>query len=212
MQGQQDSYTGICRYDIQRNLIYKDMKVENNKVVALSYELHVEGNLADQAGEDKPLEYIHGTGMLLPRFEEEVNGKEVGESFEFVLTPEEGYGVHNADYMIELPMESFAIDGQVRTDLLQEGRIIPMLNQNGEVIQGKVAQIKENSVLMDFNHPMAGKTLHFTGKVVSVREATEDELQNGLQHKCHCGKKDGEECGCKDGECGDKGCCGGGCN
>ena len=59
MQGQQDSYTGICRYDIQRNLIYKDMKVENNKVVALSYELHVEGNLADQAGEDKPLEYIH---------------------------------------------------------------------------------------------------------------------------------------------------------
>ena len=76
------------------------MKVDQKKVVALSYELTVEGALADKATAEKPLEYIHGTGMLLPRFEEEVAGKEVGESFEFTLSPEEGYGVYSSDYIL----------------------------------------------------------------------------------------------------------------
>lgn len=173
------------------------MKVEQKKVVALSYELTVEGALADKATAEKPLEYIHGTGMLLPRFEEEVAGKEVGESFEFTLSPEEGYGVYSSDYIFELPKSAFEMDGQVREDLLVVGRIIPMLSDDGSVVQGTVKEVKPDSVLMDFNHPMAGKTLHFTGSVVSVRDASEEELQHGLAHKCHCHKGEGE------GHCGD---------
>lgn len=72
------------------------MKVEQNKVVALSYTLIVDGAVADKASAEKPLEYIHGKGMLLPKFEQEVAGKEVGESFEFTLTPEEGYGLYSS--------------------------------------------------------------------------------------------------------------------
>lgn len=67
------------------------MKVAKDKVVAVSYELNVEGKIADKAGSEKPLEYIHGNGMLLPKFESELEGKEPGDSFAFTLTPEEGY-------------------------------------------------------------------------------------------------------------------------
>lgn len=186
------------------------MKVEQKKVVALSYELTVEGALADKATAEKPLEYIHGTGMLLPRFEEEVAGKEVGESFEFTLSPEEGYGVYSSDYIFELPKSAFEMDGQVREDLLVVGRIIPMLSDDGSVVQGTVKEVKPDSVLMDFNHPMAGKTLHFTGSVVSVRDASEEELQHGLAHKCHCHNGEGEgDCHCGDDcNCGDDCKCG----
>ena len=195
------------------------MKISKNSVVAISYELIVDGSLADKAVAEKPLEYIHGTGMLLPRFEEELEGKQEGDDFAFVLSPEEGYGVHNPEYVFDLPIEAFAIDGEVRRDLLQLGRTIPMLNSAGQVVQGTVAEITPDSVVMDFNHPMAGKTLHFTGRVEKVREAAEKELLEGLhgeylpQGGCHCGEGgchcgEGEcncgegECGCGEGECG----------
>ena len=195
------------------------MKVSKNSVVAISYELMVDGGLADKAVAEKPLEYIHGTGMLLPRFEEELEGKEQGDDFAFVLSPEEGYGVHNPEYVFDLPIEAFAIDGEVRRDLLQLGRTIPMLNSAGQVVQGTIREIREEAVTMDFNHPMAGKTLNFSGKVESVREATEKELTEGLhgeylpQEGCHrkggCHK--GEEGGCE-GDCNCEGECEGGCN
>ncbi len=178
------------------------MKIEKNKVVSLSYELTVEGKTADKAGSDSPLEYIHGTGMLLPKFESEVENKEAGDEFEFTLTPEEGYGVYDPDYEVEIPKSVFEIDGKLRDDLLVPGNVLPMLNNSGQVIQGLVKSVGEDSVRMDFNHPMAGKTLHFSGKVENVRDASEKELAEGLHGEylpkegCGCGG------GCKDGECG----------
>lgn len=188
-----------------------NMKVEKNKVVALSYTLVVDGAVADSASAEKPLEYIHGTGMLLPRFEEEVAGKEPGEEYAFTLSPEEGYGVHNPQQVIDIPLAAFMIDGEVRRDLLVVGRTIPMMNQDGHVLQGTVAAVKEDSVSMDFNHPMAGKTLNFSGKVVSVREATEKELTEGLHGEYlpreeHCCKKNGGKCHKHEGE-GEHECC-----
>lgn len=181
------------------------MKITKNSVAALTYELTVEGKIADQAGEDRPLEYIHGTGMLLPKFESEVEGKEPGETFAFTLTPEEGYGVFNPDYLIDLPKSCFQVEGKVMEELLVVGRTIPMLNNAGQVVQGTVYAVKGDTVTMDFNHPMAGKTLNFTGKVVSVREATEKELTEGLhgeylpKEECGCGGHCGGHCG--EGEC-----------
>ena len=183
------------------------MKIEKNKVAALSYELEVEGKIADKADAGKPLEYIHGTGMLIPRFEQEVEGKEPGESFEFTLSATEGYGEYNPEYKFDIPKSSFAgEDGRIREDLLKPGLIIPMLNSAGQVVQGRIDAVGEETVTMDFNHPMAGKTLHFTGKVESVRDASEEELTNGL----HGEYLPREEC---DGHCGG-GCSGnheGGC-
>lgn len=169
------------------------MKVEQNKVVSLTYELMVEGTLADKADENRPLEYIHGTGMLLPKFESEVEGKEPGDEFAFTLTPEEGYGEFDESRLIDLPKEAFMMDGRVREDLLVVGKMIPMMTEDRRPINGIVYQVTETTVTMDFNHPMAGKTLNFTGKVVAVRDATEKELEKG--HPCrHHNKPDGECC------------------
>jgi len=190
------------------------MKVAQDKVVAISYTLEVEGKVADKAGADSPLKYIHGTGMLLPKFEAELLDKEEGDGFAFTLSPEEGYGEYNPKYKFELPMDSFAVDGSVREDLLRIGNVIPMLNSSGQVVQGTVAAVGETTVTMDFNHPMAGKTLNFSGKIESVRDATEKELKEGLngeylpQEECGCGchgscHEHHEGCGCHDDGC----CC-----
>ena len=198
------------------------MKIANNKVVSLAYELQVEGKLADKAGKDQPLEYIHGTHMLLPRFEQEVEGKEPGEKFAFTLSPVEGYGEYKLEYKFDIPKTAFMSGGVLQEQFLQVGAIVPMLDNNGNVVRGTVAAVGEDKVTMDFNHPMAGKTLNFTGEVVAVRDATESELTNGLhgeyapQEGCckgkgHCKKhaegeehecchKDGKECEC-DGDC-----------
>lgn len=189
------------------------MKIEKNRVVAVSYELEVEGKTADRAGSDSPLEYIHGTGMLLPKFESELEGKQEGDKFEFTLSPEEGYGNYDDAYLVDVPKSAFEIDGKVREDLLVTGYTIPMFNSEGQVVQGLVVEVGDDSVKMDFNHPMAGKTLHFTGKVEAVREASEKELREGLHGEylpkegCHCGKGGCHgEGGCHDGgECCGKG-------
>lgn len=183
------------------------MRVENDKVVSVSYVLEVQGQVADKASSDSPLEYIHGSGMLLPKFEANLDGKEAGETFSFTLTPEEGYGEYNDKLKVELPLEAFKVNGELRMDMLQIGATLPMLNSEGHVVNGKVLSIDSETVSMDFNHPMAGQTLNFSGKVESIRAATEKELTEGLHgeflphHSCDCGG------GCCCGESHDD-CCG----
>ena len=201
------------------------MKIENNRVVEFSYELEVEGKVVDRTTEEKPLDYIHGTGSLLPKLEETIEGLEPGAEFDVTISPADGYGEVNPDIIIDLPKEAFAVNGEIREDLLVPGNTIPMLNSRGAVIPGVVLEVTPETVKMDLNHQMAGKTLHFTGKVLSVREATEQELTEGLHgeyvHKCGgCGggcHGHGEEgcggCGGHDHDgCGHDGGCGCGCH
>jgi len=196
------------------------MKIEKNKVVEFCYELEVDGQIVDRATKEKPLDYIHGTGSLLPKLEEHIEGMEMGGTFDVTLTPAEGYGEINPEIIVELPKSAFEVNGEVREDLLVPGNTIPMLNSMGGVIPGVVLEVTPESVTMDLNHQMAGKTLHFTGEVISVREATEKELTEGLHgeyvHSCGCGgchSHDGE-CGggCDGGHCSDENGCGCGCN
>lgn len=156
------------------------MTIQDEKVVALTYTLMVDGQVKDQATEENPLEFIFGLGYLLPKFEEYIKGKSVGDSFEFVLSPAEGYGVYDAEAVVELPKHIFEIDGKIQEQLLTVGNVIPMMNQAGGVIPGKVLEVRPESVKMDFNHDLAGKELHFTGKVTAIRDASEKELTDGL--------------------------------
>ena len=178
------------------------MKIEANKVVEFCYELEVDGQVVDRTTAEKPLDYIHGTGSLLPKLEEHIEGMEPGCKFDVTLSPADGYGETDPNRIIDLPKAAFAVNGEIREDLLVPGNTIPMMNSMGGVIPGVVLEVTEESVKMDLNHQMAGKTLHFTGEVISVREATEKELTEGLHgeyvHSC--------------GGCGGHGGCGGGCH
>ncbi len=183
------------------------MKVENNKMVAVDYKLTVNGEIADQSQAGAPLEFICGTGMLLPKFEEAIMGKEAGEKVEFTLEPKDGYGEIEPAAIVELPKTIFMVDGKVAEDVLFEGSVVPMADSNGNRMMGVVKAVGEESVTMDFNHPMAGKTLNFEVEVVSVREVTPEDLAS--QGGCGCGCGEGEGCsdGCSDGcGCGDGDC------
>jgi len=196
------------------------MKIEKNKVVAVTYDLTVEGNIVDRATEEAPLDYIQGMHMLIPAFEAALEGLQEGDTFAFTLQPEDGYGPYEDQKLIHLPKSAFTIQGEVREDLMQVGRILPMVGADGSVVNATVTEVKEDGVLMDFNHPMAGKVLDFSGKVITVREATEKELTEGLhgeflppeEHHCCHGKGkghchhhhdhgDGECCGHGEGHC-----------
>ncbi|MBQ7812142.1 MAG: peptidylprolyl isomerase [Bacteroidales bacterium] len=199
------------------------MKIEQNKVVEFCYELEVDGKVVDQTTKERPLDYIHGTGSLLPKLEAHIEGMEPGATFDVTLTPAEGYGEVDPSRILDLPKSAFEVNGEIREDLLVPGNTIPMLNSMGGVIPGVVLEVSEDSVKMDLNHQMAGKTLHFTGEVLTVRDATEKELAEGLHgeyvHSCGCGGCHGGDCGggchgddcrCEDGNCSDD--CGCGCH
>ena len=156
------------------------MKVSDEKVVSLIYTLTVDGQVADQTTEESPLEFIFGMGYLLPKFEENIDKKEPGDTFEFRLSAKEGYGEVDPNAVVELPKNIFEVDGEIREDLLVVGNTIPMMNANGGVMPGVVVEVLPEIVVMDFNSRMAGKELNFKGKILNVREATEDELTNGL--------------------------------
>lgn len=164
------------------------MKIEDKKVVSLVYRLIVDGEVKDEANRDKPLEFIFGMGYLLPKFEEYIKGKEVGDGFEFTLSPEEGYGKSDPSAIVDLPLKIFEQDGKLRTDILFEGSVIPMMSQTGGVMPGKVVSVSKETVKMDFNHELADKVLNFTGEITAVRDATEKELEEGLHgelaHNC----------------------------
>ena len=196
------------------------MKIEQNKVVEFSYELEVDGQVVDHTTKERPLDYIHGTGSLLPKLEAHIEGMEPGDKFDVTLSPADGYGEVDTSRIIDLPKAAFEVNGEIREDLLVPGNTIPMMNSMGAVIPGVVVEVTEDSVKMDLNHQMAGKTLHFTGEILTVREATEKELTEGLHgeyvHTCGCGGGcHGGDCGgCHDNEggCGHDGDCGCGCH
>lgn len=184
------------------------MKVEKNKMIAVDYKLTVDGAIADQSQSGQPLEFIAGMGMLLPKFEEAIMGKEPGESVSFTLEAKDGYGEVIAEAIVELPKSVFMMDGKVAEEILFVGSQIPMATAEGQHMMGVVKEVKDESVMMDFNHPMAGKTLNFDVTVVDVRDTTPEDLAKFMGGGCSCGDCGG---GCGDHECGD-GCDCGGCN
>lgn len=177
------------------------MKIEKNKVVSLSYTLMVEGDIIETVKADNPLKFIFGTGYLLPKFEENVLNKVKGDTFDFKLSAKEGYGEVNNDAVVELPKDLFMVDGKVEDGLLTVGNVLPMQDSDGNRLQGTIDEIKEDVVIMNFNHPLAGSELHFKGEVVEVRESTPEELVNGLYGEkassCSSGSCSGCSGGCE---------------
>jgi FKBP-type peptidyl-prolyl cis-trans isomerase SlyD len=176
------------------------MKVGENTFVSLDYELDVDGQIADRSQPGQPLKFAFGMGMLLPKFEEAIAGLSAGDKFSFTLTPAEGYGEVIKEAVVELPKDVFMINGEVEEGLLEIGNQIPMADQQGNRLLGKVVAVGE-VVTMDFNHPMAGKTLNFSGEIVDVRELTPEDLaQFAGGHSCDCEDCDGSHhhdgCGC----------------
>jgi FKBP-type peptidyl-prolyl cis-trans isomerase SlyD len=191
------------------------MKIAANKFVSASYDLYVGGEdgtpaeLMEKATEDKPLSFIFGAGMMLEAFETNLAGLNVNDTFDFTLTAENAYGEYDDTHVVEIPKAVFEVDGKIDPEIVFVNNTLPMMDQMGNRMNGTILSIGETSISMDFNHPLAGEDLHFVGKVLEVREATEEEVK-AFFGGSGCG------CGCEDGDCGEDGCesggCGGGCS
>lgn len=185
------------------------MKVSANKFVSATYDLYVGGEngaepeLMEKATADRPLAFIYGTGMMLEAFENNLTGLTAGDSFDFTLTSEEAYGAYNDENLVDLPRSIFETDGKIDEEIIFENNTVPMMDQEGNRLNGTIVKIGEETISMDFNHPLAGEDLHFVGKLVEVREATPEEIQQFMGGGGCSGCGDG---GCGEGGCGDDDC------
>lgn len=155
-----------------------NMKIEKNKVVSVTYELKSEGNTIEISDETNPLVFMYGSNLLLPSFEDALYQKGKGDNFEIEIDSKNGYGEFNDYMVINVPKSTFIVDGKVDENILKVGNRLPMMaNDNyGSILYGLVELIEEDYVKMNFNHPLAGKDLHFVGKIIDVRDATEEEI------------------------------------
>lgn len=163
------------------------MKISNEKAVSVNYHLtaHKDNGpeeLIEQTSVERPFVFLYGFGQLLPDFEANLDGKSKGDKFDFRIKAEKGYGQVEQDYIVNVDRQAFMVDGKFDSERVKVGEDIQMHDQDGNQLIGKVLEITDQHVKMDFNHPLAGYDLHFVGEVLDVRQATKEEIEHGHVH------------------------------
>ena len=199
------------------------MDNKTNKYIAAQYKLYDvtdgKSELVEETTDNRPFDFISGLGITIPAFEEAVVNLNKGDNFEIELKPEEAYGPHVDERILDLDKNIFCIDGKFETEHIKMGTIVPLQNADGNRFNGVVLEIGENTVKIDLNHPLAGRTLLFKGSISESRLATNEEVAQYISAI----NGEGEGCSGNCGHCGGhhhengEGCCGGngdgeGCN
>jgi FKBP-type peptidyl-prolyl cis-trans isomerase SlyD len=175
------------------------MKIEQNRVVSLSYRLEANGNEIEVVAKENPMQFMYGAGYLLPTFEDKIANMSVGDKFDFILQAVDAYGEINEDAIMEIPKNAFEVEGKFDDEYIVIGANIPMQDQEGNRLYGIVEKIEDYAVTMNFNHPLAGNELHFTGEIVDIREATPEDLLGNCS--CDCCSQDDCCDNCYDDDC-----------
>lgn len=160
--------------------------IAKNHVVGLTYTLtspDEENEIIDEATAEEPLYFIYGIGALLQKFEDNIAHLNAGDTFDFIIPPQDGYGDYYIEDVVDLPRSIFMIDGMALE--LSVGNVLPMMDSEGNERYGEIVDLTDDTVTMDFNHPLAGVTLHFKGKILEIRPATQEELEHGHVHGPH---------------------------
>lgn len=200
------------------------MAITKNKMVSLTYDLRIEGaegEMIEQATSERPLTFVYGAGIMLPKFEALLEGLEQGSSFNINLPCEDAYGKIDENAIVDLPKHLFLVEGKFDDEIIKVGNTVPMMSASGQRMNGLVLEITDENVKMDFNHPLAGEDLFFSGDVLEVRDATDEEIAATVQGSCGCGSggcgcdDSASSCGCEDEACSTEahggGSCGCGC-
>lgn len=154
------------------------MQIAKDTVVSIDYRLHLgDGKIIDESEPGDPLVYLHGYEEIVPGLENALAGRKAGESLKVVVEPKDGYGEYDPDGVEEVPREDFPPDME-----LEAGGIVSATDEDGDDVEFLVKEVRPKTVVIDFNDPMAGKTLHFDVTVREVRAATKEELEHGHAH------------------------------
>lgn len=184
-----------------------------HRFIAVTYQLYVdragEEKLEEETPQGQTLKFYTGFGMVLEAFEQQLVDLPQDKMYDITLTPAEGYGEYRPEHVVNIPRMSFCDPkGNFDDEHVYQNAIIPLENEDGTRFMGRVVELTDEHVRVDLNHPLAGRTLHFTGIVKENREATDEELARFLnqmnEDHCCCGG-----CGGEGGCGGDRGCEGG---
>ena len=170
------------------------MAIKTNQIVSIEYEVSDGSSVVDSNVGDEPLVFMFGKGQIIPGLEEGIKNMSIGDKAEVKVSASDAYGEHNPDAIQEVPRDQFAgIDLEIGMTLYGQG-------EEGETVQVIVKEIGEENVIIDFNHPLAGKDLVFVVSINNIREASTQELMTGIpaenEHEGHCGTGGGSGCGC----------------
>jgi FKBP-type peptidyl-prolyl cis-trans isomerase SlyD len=163
------------------------MTISKDKAVAVNYYLTASKNnqpeeLIEQTSIEHPFVFLFGFEGVLPDFETNLSGKKKGDKFDFHIGSEKAYGGFEKDYVVKIDKAAFEVDGKFDDSRIKVGEDVEMNDADGNRLVGRVLEITDAHVEMDFNHPLAGHDLHFIGEVLDVREATSEELAHGHIH------------------------------
>jgi len=151
--------------------------VQDNLVVTLDYKLIVEDEMLESTEDGEPILFIQGIGQIIPGLENALYGMEVGDQKTVVIQPEDAYGEYDPESLQEAKKEEFS--EEVPLDV---GTFLDLEDDEGDVLSAQVIAAEEDTVTLDFNHPLAGKTLTFEITVADLRTASEEELDHGHVH------------------------------
>lgn len=152
-------------------------KIADGLVVSLAYVLKVDGEEVDRAERDDPFEYLHGAENIVPGLETALTGKRVGDKLTLKIAPEDGYGEYDEDEIEEL--DRAELPG---AETLEPGTMVQLEDEDGYVYVATVSEVTADSIVLDFNPPLAGKTLDYDVEVLAIRPATDDEMAHGHVH------------------------------
>ncbi len=150
-------------------------KIEKGVVVSIAYRLTSEGVEIESTDSDDPLEYLHGAGNIVPGLEVALEGKKAGDKFTVTLQPIDAYGEYDEEDVEVVAREDVP-------DSLEVGMEVLLEDEDGDLIEATVSAINDDSVVLDFNDPLAGKVVTYEVEVLELREADEEELEQGYPH------------------------------
>lgn len=186
------------------------METVENKYITLAYKLYTiengEKEFTEEAPAEHPFQFISGLGLTLESFENQVKDLNKGDKFDFTIKAEEAYGEYDEEHVIDLPKNIFEIEGKFDSERVVEGAVIPLMTSEGQRINGSVVEVKDDVVVMDMNHPLAGCDLNFVGEITENRPATNDELSEMARMMSDGGCSGGCGGGCNCGDCSSE-CC-----
>jgi FKBP-type peptidyl-prolyl cis-trans isomerase SlyD len=156
----------------------QELTVQDNCVVEMHYVLKdPEGSVIDESPEWQPLPYLHGHQNIVPGLEKALTGATVGQTMKVVVTPEEGYGVREEEMVLQVPRDQLPPELEPET-----GMSLGMETEGGHTVPVRIAEVKEDLVVLDANHELAGVTLHFEVRIGAIRAASSEELAHGHVH------------------------------
>ena len=155
------------------------LTVADDLVVGLEYTLRLDdGEVIDASEDDGPLEYLHGHSNIIPGLEKALSGLKIGDARKISVDPADAYGEYDEEALELIPYDAFPEDLELEPGMDMQLRDA----QTGQIVEAYVADLLDEGVLLDLNHPLAGEVLHFDVKVISLRTATADELAHGHVH------------------------------